>query len=125
MSREKFTKEYMFKASPEFLYNYISTASGLSVWFADDVNIDDKKYIFVWEGSEEEAELIGKRQNKYTKFRWANSSNDEFFQFEIQQDELTNDVSLLITDFEDADNVESAIKIYDLSINKLKLTIGG
>ena len=34
----KFELEFPIQASPQLLYQYISTPSGLSEWFADNVN---------------------------------------------------------------------------------------
>jgi len=36
--KEKFEIEFPIHASPHMLYQYISSASGLCEWFADDVN---------------------------------------------------------------------------------------
>jgi uncharacterized protein YndB with AHSA1/START domain len=123
--RKKFTLEYPVNASPEFLYSYISTASGLATWFADDVNVDGDIYTFIWEGSEERAKLLSKRMNKYVKFQWIDRGENEFFSFEIDQDELTGDVALVITDFEYPDEIKGTTMIYDVSIDKLRGTIGG
>lgn len=123
--RVKFTLEYIFNSSPEFLYSYISTASGLAIWFADDVQINGDIYTFIWEGSEEKAKLLSKRINKYVKFQWMNRENGEYFSFEIDQDDLTGDVALVITDFENADELHEAQMIYDVSIDRLRQTIGG
>jgi uncharacterized protein YndB with AHSA1/START domain len=123
--RVKFTLEYIFNSSPEFLYSYISTASGLAIWFADDVQINGDIYTFIWEGSEEKAKLLSKRINKYVKFQWLDRDNNEYFSFEIDQDALTGDVAIVITDFENADELHEAQMIYDVSIDRLRQTIGG
>jgi uncharacterized protein YndB with AHSA1/START domain len=123
--RVKFTLEYIFNSSPEFLYSYISTASGLAIWFADDVQINGDIYTFIWEGSEEKAKLLSKRINKYVKFQWLDRDNNEYFSFEIDQDALTGDVAIVITDFENADELHEAQMIYDVSIDMLRQTIGG
>jgi uncharacterized protein YndB with AHSA1/START domain len=123
--RKKFMLEYQINASPEFLYPYISTASGLAIWFADDVNIDGDVFTFLWEGSEEKAKLVNKRTNKYVKFKWVDRSDSEYFSFEMDQDELTGDVALIITDFEYESDIRGTTMIYDVSIEKLRQTIGG
>ena len=48
--------EYVINCSPKVLYNRLSTASGLTEWFAEDVRVKGKKYTFIWEGSEQTAE---------------------------------------------------------------------
>ena len=54
----KFEIEYVIQSSPQLLYQYLVTPSGLSEWFADNVNSRGEKYIFIWDGSEEEAKLL-------------------------------------------------------------------
>ena len=39
--KEKFELEYLLMTSPKVLDNMISTPSGLSEWFAEDVNIQN------------------------------------------------------------------------------------
>jgi hypothetical protein len=47
MSQKKeFTLEYDFQSSPQLLFQYLSTPSGLSEWFSDDVNYRGEKYTF-------------------------------------------------------------------------------
>lgn len=123
--RKKYILEYPINSSPEFLYTYISTASGLTAWFADNVMVDGDIFTFVWEGSEERAKLVNKRMNKYVKFQWLERPENEYFTFEIDQDELTGDVALIITDFEYADEIKGATMIYDVSVERLRGTIGG
>ena len=48
----KFQLEYPIHSSINILYKRLSTPSGLSEWFADDVHIRDNVYTFYWDGSE-------------------------------------------------------------------------
>jgi len=41
----KFEIEFVVHASPSLLFNYISTPSGLSEWYADNVNSRSEKFI--------------------------------------------------------------------------------
>ena len=41
--------EYILNASPKVLYNRISTAGGLSEWFADGVEANGNIFKFRWE----------------------------------------------------------------------------
>jgi len=123
--RKKYQLEYQINSSPEFLYTYISTPSGLCEWFADDVKVDGDNYTFLWEGSEEKARMLGKRTSKFAKFQWIDKPESEYFLFEIEKDELTGDVALIITDFEEADEIKGATMIYNVSIDRLREIIGG
>ena len=54
---EKLELEFGLKTSSKVLYQMLSTPSGLSRWFANDVNINrDGTYSFIWDGSEEVAD---------------------------------------------------------------------
>ena len=43
-----FSIEYNIQASPQLLFQYLSTPSGLSEWFADNVN--SRGEIYTWTG---------------------------------------------------------------------------
>ena len=60
-TKVKFELEFPIQASPQLLYNYISTPSGLSEWFADNVNSRGELFTFIWDDSEEQAKLITKK----------------------------------------------------------------
>ena len=121
----KYELEYPIHSSINILYERLSSLSGLSEWFADNVDVDrDGVYTFSWEGSQQEAKLLSKQKNNYIRFQWI-ESEDEYFEFLIQVDELTGDVSLIVTDFaEDEDDQEDATQLWNLQINNLKHLIG-
>ena len=121
----KYELEYPIKSSLSILFDRLSTLSGLSEWFADDVNLSrDGLYIFTWEGSQQSAKLLSKKKNQHIRFQWEGSI-DEFFEFRIQIDELTSDISLIITDFaDDDDDKEDATQLWNLQIDQLKSVIG-
>ena len=74
--------EYPLHSSVKILYERLSTISGLSEWFADDVNINREGiYTFTWEGSSQEAELISKKKGEHIRFRWLDSEADKYFEF--------------------------------------------
>ena len=122
----KYTLEYPIQSYIKILFARLSTLSGLSEWFADDVNSNREGiYTFTWEGSQQQATLLSKKKDLFVRFQWLDSSEDQYFEFFIQIDELTSDVSLIITDFADDEaDKEDAISLWDVQIDKLKSTIG-
>ena len=123
----KFELEFPIHASPQMLFQYISSASGLSEWFADNVNSRGIVFSFFWDGSEEKAELISSKSNSFVKFRWLDDSEDQdkcFFQIKIVVDEITKDVSLMVTDFAYEDEVEETKMLWDNQISDLKQVLG-
>lgn len=123
--KQKFVLEYPINSSPKVLYTRLSSPGGLSEWFADDVNIKGNVYSFLWDGSEQKAELLQVKENKFIRFKWEDDEEDEpFFEFRINIDELTKDVALEITDFAEADEEEDSIELWNSQVSELKHTIG-
>ena len=121
----KYELEYTLRTSTKILFNRLSTPDGLSEWFADDVNLKKGKFTFIWEGSEQIAKVVSKKENKHIRFKWDDDTDDEcYFEFKIHIDELTNDLALLITDFAEEDEKEDAIDLWNSQISELKHAIG-
>ncbi len=123
----KFEIEFPIHSSPQLLYQYISTPSGLSEWFADDVNSRGELFTFIWNDSEEKAKLLNKKSGERVKFRWLVDEEDGesyYFEIRIQVDEITKDVSVMITDFADEDEVDEAKMLWENQISDLKQVLG-
>jgi uncharacterized protein YndB with AHSA1/START domain len=123
---KKLVLEYTINSSPKVLFTRLSTPGGLSEWFADNVNINGSQYSFFWENTEQKAEIIQKKENKYIRFRWTDSEEPEsqWFEFRINTDELTGDTALIITDFVEDEDKKSTIELWNSQIAKLKHVIG-
>ena len=119
--------EVPINSSPQLLYQYISTPSGLSEWFADNVNSRGEYFTFIWDDSEENARLTSKKTGEKIKFRWLDENNkdtDYFFELRILEDEITKDVSLMVIDFADEDELVEAKQLWENQISDLKHVIG-
>jgi uncharacterized protein YndB with AHSA1/START domain len=119
--------EFVIHASPQLLYQYISTPSGLSEWFADNVNSRGELFTFIWDGSEETAKLLSKKSGERIKFRWLSDDEDgisNYFELKIQVDEITKDVSIIVTDFADDDEIEESKMLWENQISDLKQVLG-
>jgi uncharacterized protein YndB with AHSA1/START domain len=122
--KKKFTIEYEIKSSPRILYSFLSESNGLSQWFADEVQVRDQVYTFTWDGEQQKAKLCGMKDNKSVRFRWLDDDPQYYFEMEILQDELTNDVALSITDFAPEDTIGERKLIWDNQIEYLISTLG-
>ncbi len=122
MEKVKIELEYVINCSPKVLYNRLSTASGLSEWFADDVSVNGKRFAFIWDKSERVAELSFKKENLIVRFDWTDDTT--YFEFKITRDELTGDVSLLIVDFCDQDEIKETKSLWNSQITELKHVLG-
>ena len=127
MSKIQFEIEFVIQASPQLLYQYMHTPSGLSEWFADNVNARTEKYSFFWDDSEEDALLLRKKANEFVRFRWLNGDDDQddcFFEMRIVVDEITKDVSIVVTDFAEEDEVDETKMLWESQIGDLKQVLG-
>ncbi len=122
--KKKFSIEYEIKSSPRILYSFLSEPNGLAQWFADDVNVREQVYTFTWDGEEQKAKLLAAKENKSVKFKWLDDEPQCFFEMEILQDELTNDVALGITDFATEENISDRKLIWDNQIEYLISVLG-
>ena len=123
----KFELEFPIQASPQLLYQYLSTPSGMSEWFSDNVNSRGELYTFIWDGTEEQAILLSKKNGERIKFRWMvdeEDGNPYFFEIRIQVDEITKDVSLMVTDYAEEDEIEEAKMLWANQISDLKQVLG-
>jgi uncharacterized protein YndB with AHSA1/START domain len=126
-SKIRYEIEFQVNSSPQLLYQYISTPSGLSEWFADNVNSRGEFFTFIWDDSEEKARLSSKKSGEKVKFKWIDDRGKDteyFFEFNILVDELTKDVSLMVIDFADEDELEEAKRLWNNQIADLKHVIG-
>ncbi len=120
----KFEIEFVIQSSPQMLYQYISTPSGLSEWFADNVNSRGELFTFIWDGTEEVAKLLKKKSDEFVKFAWEENDDDSFFEMRIIVDEITKDVSLFISDFAEEDEKDEAKMLWENQIADLKHVLG-
>lgn len=120
----KFEIEFVIQSSPQLLYTYLATPSGLSEWFADNVNSRGEKFIFIWDGLEEVANLLKRKTDEFVRFKWEENEDDSFFEMKIIVDEITKDVSLFITDFAEEDEVEESKMLWSNQISDLKQVLG-
>lgn len=123
----RYELEISIHASPQLLYQYISTPSGLTEWFADNVNSRGEFFTFIWDDSEEKARVSSKKNGEKIKFVWLDDNNKDteyFFEIKILEDEITKDVSILIVDFAFEDEIEESKSLWINQIADLKHLIG-
>ncbi len=123
----RYELEFPLNSSPQLLYQYISTPSGLSEWFADNVNSRGEFFTFIWNDAEEKARLASKKSGEKVKFRWVDENgkdSDYFFELHILVDEITKDVSLMVVDFAEENEIAEASQLWENQVSDLKHVIG-
>jgi uncharacterized protein YndB with AHSA1/START domain len=124
IEKKKFNLEYEVNSSPKILFTFLNEPNGLAQWFADDVTYRDQIYTFTWDDEEQKAKLLSIKENKLVKFKWLDDEPHCYFEMEILQDELTNDVALSITDFATEDTLHDRRLIWDNQIQYLVSVLG-
>lgn len=123
--RNKIEIEFLLKTSPKILYNMISTPSGLSDWFADNVNVRDGVFTFFWDGSEESAKLLSTVKDQSIKFQWVDDEGEDvYFELRIKIDAMTREVALIITDFPEEGDEESTRNLWESQLEDLRRVLG-
>ena len=130
MPKQKFIGEYQINASRKMLFPYLSTATGLCQWFADDVNINniDKTLIFILDGDERIAVIDSIKNNRYVKFRFLNEDekpkDNDTLEFRLEINELTQSVFVRVEEYTDTDDLEESYQIWENLLSQLKEIIG-
>ena len=124
LEKKKFNLEYEVNSSPKIVFTFLNEPNGLAQWFADDVTYRDQIYTFTWDDEEQKAKLLSIKENKLVKFKWLDDEPHCYFEMEILQDELTNDVALSITDFATDDTLHDRRMIWDNQIQYLVSVLG-
>jgi hypothetical protein len=129
--KQLFTADYEMHASVKMLYPYISSASGLSEWIADNVTISPEKvFTFHWDNEEHRAKIAGIRTNHFARFEFLPESDSDkkdpsYFELRLELDELTQLTYLKISDYSDFDDLGELQDLWDGLVEKLKTVVGG
>lgn len=126
MERIKFTEEFIFRASPTLIYQFLTTPACLTRWFCDEVDINFTTYSFIWNGAAEVAELIEDDEPGLIRFKWEDSDYDnEYLEFSLDISPVTGETIMYITDFADADEVEDQRALWRSQMTRMKAEMGG
>lgn len=68
--------------------------------------------------------MVRKKNGELVKFKWVENDDAYFFEIKIVVDEITKDVSLVITDFAEEDEVDEAKMLWENQISDLKQVLG-
>ncbi|ADB38028.1 MULTISPECIES: START-like domain-containing protein [Spirosoma] len=129
MEKFKFITEYELRASPKMLFPYISTASGLSQWFASKVNtMPEQRFDFQWDNESHIARQVSMRQNKGVRFEFLDTdeegSDNNYVDFRVDQSELTQSTFLRVIDYSSTTDQEELQDLWDGLMDKLKEIVG-
>jgi len=122
--KQLYTLEYPVRCSPAILYEFLSTPAGLQEWFADTVDERDSLFSFTWDGATEKAEVVGKEQDKFIRFRWLESPKEEYWEFRIDSSEVANQTILVVNDFGEKSEIKDQSRLWDSQFKDLFHRLG-
>jgi uncharacterized protein YndB with AHSA1/START domain len=131
MSKSKFIREFEINASVRMLYPYLNTADGLAKWFADDVNLDPKRFFtFIWNGDKVMAKKHEPKPNHHVKFTFTGKDGKEiedpsYIEFKLEENEMTQTSFLQIIDYSEIEDKSDMEELYDHLVLSLKEIVGG
>lgn len=126
----KIELEFVLRTSIKSLENLMTTPSGLSEWYADNVDIKNDIYTFVWDETKEDARLLSLKKGASIRWRWLHheeesNKNDYYFEFSYAIDSMTNDVILKVTDVNpDGADAEEIEHLWEDAIEDLRGVLG-
>ncbi|CAN5406594.1 hypothetical protein BH09BAC5_BH09BAC5_25610 [soil metagenome] len=121
----KFQLEYIIHTPVTLLYDFLTTPNGLAEWFADGIDLKNDIYTFDWDGQKQSAKILSAKIDNHIRLRWLDKAEGTYFEFRLNQDELTNEVSLNITDFGDGDDdIATSRRLWDSQIQRLVKALG-
>ena len=131
MAKNLFIGDYEIHSSVKMLFPYISTASGLAEWFADDVRISPEKvYTFKWDNEVHKAKVAAHRTNHFTRFEFLPETSEDkldpsYFELRIELNDLTQTTFLKVTDYSDFDDLSELKELWDGLVDQLRAVVGG
>ena len=121
----KYELEYTIHTSTPILFDFLTTPPGLSEWFCDDVDIRNGIYSFKWDEVPQNARLVKMIEESVVRYQWLEKKDNTYFEFRIERDDLTNDISLIVADFADTpEDRHSSTLLWNSQIDKLLSVLG-
>jgi len=131
MLENQFIADYQLNASKKIVYSYLSTASGLQEWFADEVRInEDKDFILNFDQEDHYAKLTVLKANLHIRLdffdpKQTHEQVESYIEFKLDETELTQSLFLKVIDHSNFYDLEELEVIWDGLISNLKEIIGG
>ena len=126
MKRERLDMEFIFRASPTIIYNFVTTPACLVRWYCNEVDITGDVYTFYWQGSSETAILVDDIEDERDRFVWEDADDEnEFLEFRMYKSDITNETILEITDFCDKGEVQEVKDLWNTLTVELRKECGG
>ena len=126
MGRTKLQLEFLFKASPNILYTFLTTPACIVRWFCDKAEVDEHQITYSWSCNEEVALILIDHEEEVLRLKWADSEYDqEYLEFKISESPVTGETILELTDFCDEGELNDSKQYWNQQIKNLQKECGG
>lgn len=126
MGRYKLQLEFLFKASPNILYTFLTTPACIVRWFCDKAEVEEHQIIYSWKGNKEVALILLDHEEEVLRLKWADSEYDnEYLEFKISESPVTGETILELTDFCDEGEINDTRQYWNQQIKNLQKECGG
>jgi len=126
MVRTKLQMEFLFKASPNILYTFLTTPACIVRWFCDKAEVDEHQITYSWSGNEEVALILADHEEEVLRLKWADSDYEsEYLEFKISESPVTGETILDLTDFCDENELNDTKQYWNQQIKNLQKECGG
>jgi uncharacterized protein YndB with AHSA1/START domain len=123
--KERFSVEFYMNATPGSLYDMISTPSGLSEWFCDDVDVRGDQFTFRWGNDDQTAQCLSRKFGELMRFQWEDDEDQgAYFELRIRIDPMTNETCLVVTDHSWPKDMDEAKALWGSQIHTLQRVLG-
>ena len=121
MAKKKIELEFEMNTMPRVLYKRVAAPDGLATWFADAVASEDGvTFSFLWQKEITRAVVLESVENQYIRFRWEDDDEDDYFEFSIQQNEMSRLLTLKVVDFSEEEEYDDVVRLWNFQIEGLK-----
>lgn len=113
------------KASPQSVWNQISTSRGLSEWIAPRVDVTQGKIHIFWDetGDDRIGTLTDVSEGEYIQWSW-DDHPQSYVRLRVIVSELSRFVSLLVDDHDEHLEPATLRRIWENHSRKLRLSLG-
>jgi uncharacterized protein YndB with AHSA1/START domain len=126
MKRVKVDLEFIMRASPSLVYQFVTTPSCLVRWYCDEVETNEDLVSFTWNGNIEDAEMVDDIEDERVRYKWLDADDEkEYYEFRMYKSDVTLETILEITDFCDQGDEKSTKDWWTNKVALLRQECGG
>ena len=116
--------------SANVIWNLLSSAEGLAIWIADEVQREGNKLVLTWgevwnHHEVRKATVNSYMRNDYIRYVWKDDTDKKaYWELKIVRSEITGDYILIITDFAEEDDQETLYDLWETNLDRLHHATG-